>query len=178
MIKRSMIGPTLPAGVISTCVVAVMGAGLALVLTAPGVNAESRCRHVAGHYAEHAAAPTACPSPVGLCIEGEFSGSVRGAFAVTATSLAPTADTPMTAVVHFTGDGVIHARTGGKQGDIHFKSAGAFHTVGTGEIVDLQSITGGTGAFAGASGALRASGTFDPATGSGESEYSGTVCLP
>ena len=178
MVKRSMIGSTLPVGVIATRLTAVMGAGMALVLMAPRITAESRCRHVTGHYAEHAAAPTACPSPVGLCIEGEFSGSVRGAFAVTATSLAPTADTPMTAVVHFTGDGAIHTRTGGKQGDLFFKSAGAFHTVGTGEIVDLQFITGGTGAFAGASGALRASGTFDPATGSGESEYTGTVCLP
>jgi hypothetical protein len=178
MIKRSMIDATWLAGVISTRVVVVMGAGVALVLTAPGVGAESRCRQVTGHYVEHATDPTGCPSPVGLCIEGEFSGSIRGAFGVTATSLTPTADTPVTAVVHFTGDGVIHARIGGKHGDFSFKSAGAFHTVGTGEIVDLQSITGGSGAFGGASGALRASGVFDPVTGSGESEYSGTVCLP
>lgn len=153
-------------------------AGTTLILAATSVDAEDRCSHVNGHYAERAAAPTSCPSPVGLCIEGEFSGSVRGAFAVTATSFTPTADTPTTAVIHFTGDGVIHARVGGKQGDLFFKSAGAFHTVGTGEIVDLQFITGGTGALAGASGALRASGTFDPATGSGESEYTGMVCLP
>ena len=158
--------------------VAVTLAGMALALTAPGIDAESRCRQVIGHYAEHAAAPTSCPSPVGLCIEGEFSGSVRGAFAVTATALAPTADTPITSVVQFTGDGVIHARIGGRQGAVFFKSAGAFHTAGSGEIVDLQFITSGTGAFAGVSGALRASGTFDPLTGSGESEYSGMVCLP
>jgi hypothetical protein len=155
-----------------------MLAGMALVLTATSVNAEDQCRHVNGHYAERAAAPTACPSPVGLCIEGEFSGGIRGAFAVTATSLTPTADTPTTAVVLFTGDGVIHARIGGKQGDLFFKSAGAFHTVGMGEIVDLQLITGGTGALAGASGALRASGAFDPVVGSGESEYTAMVCLP
>ena len=184
MSKRSMFGSTLLVSTLTrrsttvTRLAAATLAGMAVALTAPSISAESRCRHVTGHYAEHAAAPTGCPSPVGLCIEGEFSGSVRGAFAVTATSLAPTADTPVTAVVHFTGDGVIHARIGGQQGDLFFKSAGAFHTVGTGEIVDLQFITGGTGAFAGASGALRASGTFDPATGSGGSEYSGTVCIP
>jgi len=153
-------------------------AGVSLGLTATGVNAEDKCRPVNGHYAERAVAPSSCASPVGLCIEGEFSGGVRGAFAVTATSFTGTADTPTTAVVHFTGDGVIHARIGSRQGDLFFKSAGAFHTVGTGEIVDLQFVTGGTGALAGASGALRASGTFDPVAGSGESEYMGTICLP
>ena len=155
-----------------------MLAGMALALAATSVSAEDRSAPVNGHYAERAAAPTSCASPVGLCIEGEFSGAIRGAFAVTATSFTPTADTPVTAVVHFTGDGVIHARIGGNQGDLFFKSAGAFHTVGTGEIVDLQFITGGTGALAGASGALRASGTFDPVAGSGESEYTGMICLP
>jgi hypothetical protein len=152
--------------------------GMASMLTDTRVNAEDQCRDVNGHYAERAVAPTSCSSPVGLCIEGEFSGGIRGAFAVTATSLTPTADTPTTAVVLFTGDGVIRARVGGKQGDLFFKSAGAFHTVGSGEIVDLQLITGGTGALTGASGALRASGTFDPVAGSGESEYTGMVCLP
>jgi hypothetical protein len=137
-----------------------------------------RCRNVNGHYAEHAAPSSSCPSPVGLCIEGDFSGAIRGSFAVTATSFTPTAETPATAVVPFTGDGVIHAQIGDARGDLFFKSAGAFHTVGTGEIVDLQFITGGAGAFTGVSGALRASGTFDPAAGSGESEYTGTVCFP
>lgn len=159
-------------------IVRLLLAGVSLVLTATGVNAEDKCRPVNGHYAERAVAPTSCSSPVGLCIQGEFSGGVRGAFAVTATSFTGTADTPTTAVIHFTGDGVIHARIGSRQGDLFFKSAGAFHTVGTGEIVDLQFVTGGTGSLAGATGALRASGTFDPATGSGESEYTGTICLP
>lgn len=153
-------------------------AGMVVVLTADSLSAAAECRTVNGHYAEHAVDPTSCPSPVGLCIEGNFSGRIRGAFAVTATSLTPTSDTPTTAVVHFTGDGVIHARIGTREGDLFFKSAGAFHTAGTGEIVDLQFITGGTRELAGASGALRASGTFDPIAGSGESEYTGTVCLP
>ena len=152
--------------------------GSAFVPTAAHVGAEVRCRDVNGHYAEHSVAPSICPSPVGLCIEGEFSGGIRGAFASTATSLTPTGDTPLTAVVPFTGDGIIHARIDGRRGDLFFKSAGAFHTVDKGEIVDLQYITGGTGAFEGASGALRASGTFDPIAGSGQSEYSGMVCIP
>jgi hypothetical protein len=142
------------------------------------VGAEVRCRDVNGHYEEHSVDPGSCPSPVGLCIEGNFSGAIRGAFASTATSFTPTSDTPLTAVIHFTGDGTVHATMGGRTGDLFFKSAGAFHTVDGGGIVDLQFISGGTGAFAGASGVLRASGTFDPIAGSGESEYSGRLCIP
>jgi hypothetical protein len=155
----------------------VMLAGCSMFLAA-SARAEGRCRAVNGHYAEQAIAPTACPSPVGLCLEGEFSGGIRGVFQSTATSLTPTADTPVTAVVLFTGDGVIHARIGGLAGDLFFKSAGSYRTVEEGDIVDLQVITGGTGGFANASGTLRASGTFDPANGTGMSEYTGTVCLP
>jgi hypothetical protein len=152
---------------------------IAVTLTPTAAHDQAaHCRSVNGHYAEHAAAPTSCPSPVGLCIEGDFSGAIRGMFVSTATSLAPTADTPTTAVVSFTGDGTIHASVDGTHGDLYFKSAGAFHTVGRGEIVDLQFITGGSGAFAGASGALRASGTFDPIAGMGESEFSGNICIP
>jgi hypothetical protein len=151
---------------------------MALVPATAHDGPSARCRTVNGHYAEHAVDPNSCPSPVGLCIEGEFSGTIRGGFTSTATSFTPTADTPLTAVVPFTGDGTIHARIDGRRGDAFFKSAGAFHTVDRGEIVDLQFITGGTGAFAGASGALRASGTFDPIAGCGESQYSGTICVP
>jgi hypothetical protein len=43
-------------------------------------------------------------------------------------------------------------------------------STGDGEILDLQTIIGGTGELAGASGVWRASGTFDPETDSGESE--------
>jgi len=150
----------------------------AALVTTSAQDGLARCRLVTGHYAEHAVAPTSCSSPVGLCIEGVFSGSIRGVFESTATSLTPTPDTPLTAVVSFTGDGTIHGSMDGRPGDLFFKSSGAFHTAGRGEIVDLQFITGGTGPFAGASGALRASGTFDLAAGMGESEYAGNICVP
>jgi hypothetical protein len=45
-----------------------------------------------------------------------------------------------------------------------------------GSIVDLQTIVGGTGQLAGATGELRAHGVFSTANG-GESEHEGTVCL-
>lgn len=145
------------------------------LLISSSVSAAARCKEVHGRYVEHAVSEN-CTSPVGLCIAGEYSGNVKGMFSGAATALIPTADTPTTGVVMFTSDSVIHASVGGKSGDLTIKNAGAFHTVGAGEIVDLQYITGGTGDFSGATGAIRASGTF--VNGSGQSEYEGMICLP
>jgi hypothetical protein len=50
-------------------------------------------------------------------------------------------------------------------------------TGGGGEIVDLQTIVGGTGELSGASGSLSAVGNFTFADG-GRSKFSGVVCLP
>jgi hypothetical protein len=146
-----------------------------LAVPAVGAHAQSSCTLVIGHYVEHAVEEN-CTSPVGLCIAGEYTGVIKGAFDGSATSLVPTGDTPTTGVLLFTSDSVIHARVKGKEGDLIIKNAGAFNTVGDGDIVDLQRIVGGTGALAGATGALRASGTF--VAGSGESEYIGSICLP
>ena len=155
-----------------------MAVSMAFALAGASLSAEDQCRSVNGHIAIRAVVPTSCPSPVGLCVEGEFSGAIRGQFTSTTTSFMVTADTPTTAVALFTGDGVIHVRMGDKRSDLFLKTSGAYHSVGTGEIVDLQFINGGTGALTGASGVLRASGTFNPVTGTGEVEYTGTVCLP
>lgn len=153
-------------------------AAIAVLLVTASASANAQCRRVRGFYEEHAVDPSSCNSPIGLCIEGEFSGNVKGAFASTATALQPNGDTPTTSVVWFTGDGVIHAKIDSREGDIFFKSSGAFQTTGDGNIVDLQYITGGTGHLAGITGVIRASGTFNPVTGMGESEYEGLVCLP
>jgi hypothetical protein len=151
-------------------------ATVALALTATTAGAQT-CSTVTGHYVEHAVTE-GCNSPTGLCIAGEYSGVIKGAFEGVATSLVPTADTPTTGALLFTSDSVIHARVAGKEGDLLIKNAGVFRSIGDGEILDLQTIIGGTGELAGASGVLRASGVFNPATGSGESEYIGNVCLP
>ncbi|CAN5785640.1 hypothetical protein BH10CHL1_BH10CHL1_37010 [soil metagenome] len=153
-----------------------------LLLSSPGVSANPLCKKVKGHDQEHVATEN-CTSPVGLCTAGEYSGDMRGNFFGTATSLAPTADTPTTGVVLFTSDSTIHARIRGKNGDLKngdlmIKNAGAFQTTGAGNIVDAQYITGGTAELSGATGILRASGTFSSATGMGESDYEGEICLP
>lgn len=157
-------------------------AGLVLLVAGSGAGAANPCFDVKGHYDEHAVSE-GCASPVGLCIALTYSGGVRGDAFGTATSIIPTVDTgtptaPGTGVLGFTSDSVIHARVHGRTGDLIIKNAGVFQPTGNGDIVDLQTITGGTGELAGATGALRASGTFSPVTFSGSSDYEGRICLP
>lgn len=155
---------------------ALVGAGAlasVLVLTS-AASAEPLCRAVSGEYQERDASGPDCTSPVELCIAGDYRGDIRGPFSGEATALLPTADTPATGVVLFTSDSRIDARIGSRAGMLTIKNAGAFRTVADGSIVDVQVIVGGTGDFAGATGAIRASGTF--VAGSGTSTYTGTVC--
>lgn len=148
-----------------------------LLLPSAHTVAKEKCRPVSGYFTESALSGPACASPVGVCTEGVYRGVLRGAFITVASSLTSTADTPTTSVSLFTADSTIHARLYGKAGDLFVKNAGAFRTSGAGEVVDLQTIVGGTGALSGATGVLRVTGTFTFASG-GRSEYKGRVCLP
>ncbi|MEZ4867172.1 MAG: hypothetical protein R3C14_37960 [Caldilineaceae bacterium] len=150
-------------------------AGMALLAGSSAAYADGRCKKVDGHYAEHIVPAPECTSPFGLCVAGDFRGDIYGGFFGSVNSLTPTA---VGEVLLFTTDTTIHAQIGNKQGDLMIKNAGAFQTAGAGNIVDLQYIVGGTGDFSGASGAIRASGAFNSATGTGESDYEGQVCLP
>lgn len=157
-------------------------AGLVLLVAGSGADAANPCFNVKGHYDEHAVAEN-CASPVGLCIALTYSGGVKGDAFGTATSLLTTIDTgtpddPGTGVLGFTSDTVAHVTVRGRSGDLIIKNAGVFQPTGNGDIVDLQTITGGTGELAGATGAIRASGTFSPVTFSGSSDYEGQICLP
>lgn len=136
-------------------------------------SAAPTCKNVRGHVSSRTVTEN-CPSPIGLCAAGEFYGAIRGEFLLVGTSLTPTADTPATGVLMFTGDDVIKTR----EGDIHTKDAGALNLTpgSSGDDVSIITITGGTGAYAGATGRLRASGTFSEA--GGEFSYEGEVCTP
>lgn len=154
----------------------VLAGVLPFALVAGSSHAESLCRSVRGHYREHATSD-GCTSPVGLCIAGQYEGAIRGAFAGEATSIVPTADSGATAVLLFTSDSRIDATVHGRRGTLLIKNAGGFRGAGAGSIVDLQTIVGGTGELAGATGELRAQGVFSAVAG-GESDYEGLVCLP
>ena len=146
----------------------------AALFSAPaGKAAAGKCKNVRGHVTSQTVTEN-CPSPIALCASGQFYGAIRGDFLLVATSLTPTQDTPVTGVFIFTGDGVIKT----KEGDVHTKDAGALNLApgSTGDDVSIVTITGGTGAYAGATGRLRASGTFSEA--GGEFSYEGELCTP
>jgi hypothetical protein len=148
----------------------------AIILASGQANAAGQCIPVAGTFTINPVAPADCPSPVGICGKGNFSGALRGDYFSPFTSIVPTADTPATSVVLFTADSTLHARLGSLAGDIVFIEGGAFHVAGDGEFSELFSITSGTGAFAGATGQVYGNGTA--VNGAGNGAYFGKVCLP
>lgn len=149
---------------------------IAFLANGAAVHADSpKCKKVKGHYTEHLVPPPTCTSPVGLCVAGEYEGDVRGEFFGSVISLTPPSPE---GVSLFTTSSVIHARIDGKEGDLNIKNFGAFQAAENGNIVDLQYITSGTGQLSGATGVIRASGTFNIVAGTGESDYEGMVCLP
>ena len=149
----------------------------AVLLPAASAQATTGCRQVSGDYVERPVTGPDCASPVDLCIAATYRGDIRGEAQARATSIVPTADTPTTSVQVFTSDSTITAKVAGRSGTLIVKNAGAFSSTGDGPIVDLQTIIGGTGRLTGATGTLRAQGTFTFPDG-GRSRYTGTVCLP
>jgi len=149
---------------------------LSLMISGSAAEADPRCRPVIGAF-DLIPVSEGCASPVGVCGRGTFRGLLRGPYTAVLTSITSTADTPSTGVVLVTADLALQARLGSKTGALNFKEAGGFHTTGDGEFAELFSIVGGTGDFAGATGTLFATGTFDFAAG-GEGQYHGTICTP
>ena len=147
----------------------------AALFSAPAGKAASapKCKAVRGHVTSQTVTEN-CASPIALCAGGQFYGAIRGELFLVATSLTPTQDTPATGVYMYTADDVIKT----KEGDIYTKDAGALNLTpgSTGDDISIVTITGGTGAYAGATGRLRASGTFSEA--GGEFSYEGELCTP
>lgn len=147
--------------------VAVAAAGVA-VLFVGGAGAASGS--VSGNFGSQQVTGPTCTSPVGLCTQGALTGGLKSTFTFSATSLTPTADTPATGVVSYTGDITMQL----KGGSLLCKDSGAFQTTGPGAVASVCVIVGGTGAFAGATGVIQFVGTFT-STGGGEGDYRGTV---
>jgi hypothetical protein len=137
-----------------------VGALATILLPAASAQATTGCRQVSGDYVERPVTGPDCASPVGLCIAATYRGDIRGEAQARATSITPTADTPTTSVQVFTSDSTITGKVAGRSGALIVNHADAFSSTGGGPIVDLQAIVGGTGRLTGATGALRAQGTF------------------
>jgi Protein of unknown function (DUF3224) len=147
-------------------------------ISASNLYAGPDCKNIHGDYQETLLAGNPCASPVGLCLTGQYFGQLKGTFSTKVTSILQSIDSAMTGVVFATGDINLQAKIGGKNGTLILKDSGTLQAPAPGNSVDLLVVIGGTGDFAGASGTIRANGTFSFATGTGESEYEGTVCVP
>jgi hypothetical protein len=137
---------------------------------------DSKCIRVTGFY-EETATTNNCSSPVRLCTEYRYQGNLTADNFFTAATIVATADTPATGVVFATGDSVLtNVHVAGRRGTLIIKNAAVFHTAGEGELLDIQTIVGGTGELAGASGVTHSVGDF--VNGAGSSVFDGFTCLP
>lgn len=162
---------------LSRAAIACAATGLVLFAGPGAAVAQARCQAVRGVYDEHPVSAGDCDSPVGLCIAGTYRGVIKGPFEAQATTLVQTDDTPVTTVQLFTSTTTISTSLRGRAGTLLIRNAGAFTANPDGSIVDLQTIVDGTGGLDGATGTIRAGGTFVFPTG-GSSAYEGVVCLP
>jgi hypothetical protein len=147
-----------------------MAAGSAIVIMSGAASAAPECRQIKGTFTLAPFAAPECTSPVGLCANGTYKGGLKGTSVFVGSSLTPTVDTPATAVVLLTGDNRIETRGG----TLQTKDAIVLRTSGAGEFAEVDTVVGGTGEWAGASGQIIASGTFTAA--GGEGEYRGEIC--
>jgi hypothetical protein len=151
----------------------VMGASavMAIVVASGGAAAASMCKKVEGHFTLQSLTGPACSSAVDICATGTYTGDISGSSSFAGTSVVATADTPTTGVILVTGDNTISSR----RGTLLTKDAIVLRTTGAGEFAKVDTIVGGTGAWLGTSGVLRATGTFSQTTG-GSGRYTGEVC--
>jgi hypothetical protein len=141
-----------------------------LALTS-GALAAGKCQRVEGRFTLQPMLPPECTASLGICAAGTYRGDLKGTSTFIGTSLTQTVDTPTSGVVVLTGDNLIH--TAG--GDLMTKDAIVLQTSGAGDFAEVDTIVGGTGVWAGATGTLRAQGRFTLAAGGGGS-YIGEVC--
>lgn len=132
----------------------------------------AQCKKVHSHLFLEASTAPGCTSPIGLCAGATVVGSLRATTEFVGTSFQQTIDTPTSAVVLLTGDNTFHTA----EGDFYTKDAIVLSTVGAGEFAEVDTVVGGTGAWAGATGNLTATGTF--ANGVGEGIIQGEICVP
>ncbi len=147
-------------------------AALAALLAAPAARADADCRPVYGHFSS-GPAPT-CDSPVGFCTAGRLIGGIQASYSFSMTTEQPAPPPNPPGVVFYTGQSTVTLDRGGA---ILLSDAGAISFT-LGKMAALLTVTGGTGAAAGATGYLQLHGSLDLATGTVTGDYVGEICTP
>jgi hypothetical protein len=141
-----------------------------LLLGGSNATASNGCRKVNGRVTIQPVDPGKCSSPIGHCGQGLVMGDIQGKVFVASTSVVPTIDTATTGVTVLTADSVFTLA----DGTLTSKDASTFSA--TGEYVEVITIIGGTGRYAGATGTLFATGATTVSGAQGV--YNGQLCLP
>ena len=141
---------------------------LAALAAAPAFS-DSSTKTRRGTFVEQAVTGPACASPVGLCATGELRGGLHGPFDIVVTSTTPTSNPD---VIVLNTSSVLHT----KKGDVSFSGQTLYNTV-SGNFSSLDTITGGTGRWAGVTGSLQSTGRFTFEEG-GAGRYQAEVTTP
>lgn len=149
----------------------VLGLVLLLVLGVAGYGARAlataSAQQVHGHLVSQALT-SRCTSPVGVCTAGRLDGTINGAFVFTMSDH-PSSATP--GVFFYNGEIVVQT----SRGELRCSDAGVYSFAdSSGPNVELCTITGGTGDWAGVGGSIRLHGTFTLAAG-GNAHYEGEI---
>lgn len=152
----------------------IMGISLSVgsFATAGQAKAED-CKQVRAEDISFGVPPPACASPVGFCTAGTIDGNrgLRGNTSFTALTSFPVAGGPSSPILFFSGTVVITT----DKGTLNLSDIGLFDTAG-GTLSSIESVTSGTGRFAGARGVLFLATRVAP-DGSFVSDVTGELCL-
>jgi hypothetical protein len=121
---------------------------------------------------------TLCPSLLGLCTEGRFTGTLNGRFRFVATTLTSYADLDPSAPADVAATtGVVTLNSKICSGSIVLEDTSTFSLSPDGSVAGLETIdgTGSTGDCFGATGRLRYMGIFEG--GCVDCKYDGEVCV-
>ena len=139
--------------------------------------AEACPHHLRGQLEAAPAPPELCSSPWGWCTDGELKGPLRGDYFYTFTDMISAGRPEAPWLTYYAGNVEITLRNGDSifgidNGTIDLDPAG------TGAYASVMIVTGGTGAYEGATGYLVIGGTIDLATGEAAGTYDGQIDTP
>lgn len=131
-----------------------------------------QCKPLVGSFEAQVQPADTCPGP--LCTAGNVWGGVQGTYRFTMDKITPNGEPEVPTISFFTGHSIITLKTGDQ---LFGTDTGTIDLPpGHGGFASLITFTGGTGAFANATGQIRLRGEFDPIAGTTSGDYVGTVC--
>lgn len=150
--------------------------GFLPVLLAGASVVAAQCVPVAGGFTSVGVVGPPCGSPILLCTDGTLTGDLAGKYDFTMASLAPALAPGDPLLFVFTGTSLI--TTGAGQISAEDQGKLRFNPAGPSPFVTLVQVKSGSGAFAGATGVIVATGELDFSTNKAVGAYTGALCFP